>query len=110
MANKIGCLYLTGIGTKKAKLDKLKNALKRIETDSNYIEEKINFQPYPLTKLQPVDTFNRNFAYINKENCELKISNKMIIPYPPGIGLLYPGEAIQNWHLDYLNNDVEIMV
>ena len=34
----------------------------------------------------------------------------MILPYPPGIGLLYPGEAIQKWHLNYLENDVEIMV
>ena len=33
----------------------------------------------------------------------------MILPYPPGIGILYPGEAVQEWHLDYLAQDVEII-
>ena len=108
--NSIACLYLTGIGTTKAKLDKLKNALKKVVTNPSYEFQKEDFQPFPLTKIQPVDTFNRNYIYANKKDALLKISNKMIIPYPPGIGLLYPGEAIQKWHLDYLPNDVEIMV
>ena len=108
--NKTACLYLTGIGTKKSKLEKLKNALKKVITNPSYQFEKTDFQPFPLTKIQPVGTFNKNYVYINKNDSLLKISNKMIIPYPPGIGLLYPGEAIQKWHLDYLPNDIEIMV
>ena len=109
MHNSISCLYLTGIGTTKNKLDKLKNGLKKVITNPSYEFSKADFQPFPLTKMQPVDTFNRNYIYVNKEESLLKISNKMIMPYPPGIGLLYPGEAIQKWHLDYLNNDVEII-
>ena len=108
--NSVACLYLTGIGTSKAKLDRLKNALKKAITNPSYEFEKVDFQPFPLTKIQPVDTFNRNYIYVNKNDSLLKISNKMVIPYPPGIGLLYPGEAIQKWHLDYLPKDVEIMV
>ena len=109
LSNSISCLFLTGIGTTKQKIEKLKNALQKVETDNSYEYNEVDFQPHPLVKLQPVETFNRNFTYINKENCINKISNKMILPYPPGIGILYPGEAIQNWHLDYLNNDVEII-
>lgn len=108
--NSIACLYLTGIGTTKQKLDKLKNALKKAITNPSFEFQKADFQPFPLTKIQPVDTFNCNYVYVNKNDSLLKISNKMIIPYPPGIGLLYPGEAIQKWHLDYLGKDVEIMV
>ena len=107
--NNISCLFLTGIGTTKQKIEKLKNALKKIETDSHFEFNEIDFQPHPLVKYQPVETFNRNFSYINKTNCIHKISNKTIIPYPPGIGILYPGEAIQEWHIDYLENDVEII-
>ncbi|MBQ8636109.1 aminotransferase class I/II-fold pyridoxal phosphate-dependent enzyme [bacterium] len=108
--NDLCCLYLTGIGTKRNKLDKLKNSLKKVMTNPSYVPEKATFQPYPLVKIQPVDTFNKDYIYINKKDSLLKISNKMVIPYPPGIGLLYPGEAIQEWHLDYLSNDVEVMV
>lgn len=108
--NAIGCLYLCGIGTTKQKLEKLKNALKKVQTNPSFEPLSVDFQPFPLVKIQPVGTFNRNYIFINKQDSLLKISNKMILPYPPGIGLLYPGEAIQKWHLDYLNNDVEVIV
>ena len=108
--NSISALYLVGIGTSKHKLDKLKNALKKVLTNPSYEFQKADFQPFPLTKMQPVDTFNKDYVFVNKENSLLKISNRMILPYPPGIGILYPGEAIQKWHMDYLNNDVEVMV
>ena len=108
--NSVACLYLTGIGTTKSKLEKLKNGLKKVVTNPSFKFEKVDFQPFPLVKIQPVDTFNRDYIFVNKNEALLKISNKTIMPYPPGIGLLYPGEAIQKWHLDYLNNDVEIMV
>ena len=107
--NQNSCLYLTGIGTTKQKLEKLKNALKKIQTNPSFEFENIDFQPYPIVKLQPVNAYNRDYIYVNKNDSLLKISNKMILPYPPGIGLLYPGEAIQKWHLNYLNNDVEII-
>ena len=109
MNNKISCLYLTGIGTTRQKLDKLKTALKKVPTNPSYKFEGVDFQPYPLVKLQPVATFNREYMFVNKNNSILKVSNKMIIPYPPGFGVLYPGEAIQDWHLDYLSNDVEVI-
>ncbi len=104
------CLFLTGIGTKSSKLNKLKNALKKIENSDNYEFEKYQFQPYPLIKIQPINAFNRDYRFVSKDEAILKISNKIIMPYPPGIGLLYPGEAIQEWHLEYLEDDVEIMV
>jgi len=117
LCNNLCCLYLAGIGTTKQKLEKLKSALKSankkvtINPNQNDLNNKTDvFQPYPIVKIQPVDAFNRDFIYIKKENSLLKISNKLILPYPPGIGLLYPGEAIQEWHLEYLNNDVEVII
>lgn len=110
MCNLNSCLYLTGLGTNRSKLNNLKSALKKAPIDSKFEFSKIDFQPFPLVKIQPYETFNKDYAFVNKNNSVLKISNEMILPYPPGIGLLYPGEAIQEWHLKYLNNDVEIMV
>jgi len=107
--NSIACLYLTGIGTTKQKLEKLKNALKKIKTNPSFVFQQTDFQPHPLVKLQPLEAFNKNYTYVNKQDSLLKISNDMILPYPLGIGILYPGEAIQKWHLDYLNNNVKII-
>ena len=58
----------------------------------------------------PSEAHNRNYVFVDKDESEGQISNKMILPYPPGIGLLYPGEVIQDWHLDYLDNDVEVII
>ena len=62
-----------------------------------------------MVKIQPVATFKREYVYVNKTDANMKISNKMILPYPPGFAILYPGEAIQNWHINYLSNDVEVI-
>jgi len=108
------CLYLTGIGTKKSSLFGLKNALisaKNKKFDKIIIDEaKIPvFQPYPLVKMQPREAFNRNYIYVTKMNAPLMLSSEMVVPYPPGIGILYPGEAIQQEHLEYLNEDVGVI-
>ena len=109
MNNSLSCLCLTGSGTTKAKLDKLKDALKKIPTNLSYRPEAVQFQPHPLVKLQPVSAFNREYVYVKKEDCLYRVSNKLIVPYPPGFGVLYPGEAIQEWHLSYLNCDVQVI-
>ena len=109
MNNEVSCLYLTGIGTTKQKLTKLFDALKKITPRTKRHFDIFTPQPYPIVKIQPVDSFNLKYNYVSKNKCLLKISNKMILPYPPGIGLLYPGEAIQKWHLDFLDDDVEVI-
>ncbi len=107
-------LYLTGIGTSKAKLDRLKNAL--IDTKNKRFTEILSdemlppvFQPYPLVKLQPWEAFNRDYIYVEKKDSLLMLSSDMIVPYPPGIGVLYPGEAIQSEHFCYLNKDAGVI-
>ena len=110
MTNSVSTLYLTGIGTTKSKLKNLQNALINVPVDSSFEFENVEFQPFPLVKIQPVGTFNQKYDFVKKEDSVLKISNKLIMPYPPGIGLLYPGEAIQEWHLKYLDDNVEVIV
>lgn len=109
--NDFGCLFLTGIGTTKAKLDKLRVALIRI-SESKYEQQDApisDFQPNPLVKVPPNIAFYAKSTFINKEEAELKISSKSIIPYPPGCGVLYAGEAIQEWHMKYLEENVGVI-
>lgn len=114
ISSEFSCLYLTGIGTMPQKLDKLKHALidvKNKKFDKILTDEVKTpiFQPYPLVKIKPSEAFNREYIYVSKENAALMLSSEMIVPYPPGIGVLYPGEAIQNEHLMYLNDDVGVI-
>ncbi len=109
MNNSICCLYLTGIGTQNAKLNKLKNALIEVPCENNFEYEKAEFQPHPNTKLKPWQAFSMKHHIKNSEDSLLDISADMIIPYPPGIGILYPGEAIQKWHLKYLDKTINVI-
>lgn len=112
MCGKKYCLFLTGIGTSKKKIDTLKNTLKKIKTNNNqdFLQSDVDFQPIPLVKLSPFEAFNRENRFVSKKESLFQISNQTILPYPPGIGLLYPGEIIQEWHLKYLNENVEIIL
>lgn len=107
--NDFGALFLTGIGTTKAKLDKLRIALIKIleeKEERNYIPT-ADFQPNPLVKIQPWQAFYLKGVQVNAKDSELLISRESVIPYPPGIGILYPGEAIQEWHIKHLQESIE---
>ena len=51
--NSVSCLFLTGIGTTKQKIEKLKNAIKKVETNPSFDFEEASFQPHPLVNFNP---------------------------------------------------------
>ena len=109
--NDFGALFLCGIGTTKSKLDKLRIALIRILEENkelSYIPQ-ADFQPAPLVKMPPCIAYYGKETFVNKEDSELMISSRSIIPYPPGFGILYPGEAIQEWHMKYLDENTGVI-
>lgn len=109
--NDFGVLFLTGIGTCRNKFDKLKTAMLKIHNLKEPLDYVPNaeFQPPPLVKIQPCAAFWANKTFVNKEDSELLISADSIIPYPPGFGILYPGEAIQEWHMKYLDENTKVV-
>lgn len=109
MNNEICCLYLTGIGTTKSKLSRLKSALINVPIDKDYEYAIAEFQPHPNVKLKPWQAFCAGHSICEKTDACMKISAESIIPYPPGIGILYPGETIQQWHLNYINKVINVI-
>ncbi len=108
LANNISLLFLCGIGTCKNKLDKLKDVLLYVKIPRQQVPAQ-DFQPYPFTKVQPHEAWNMNYAFVEKKDALLKVSAQTIVQYPPGYAILYPGEVIQEWHLNYLDNKVKVL-
>lgn len=90
-------LFITGIGTDKRKLDKLNSALKKVFqyvddeksrdiTEGNFI--------LPAMHLNPKEAFNAPYEIIDTEKARGRISAELIISYPPGIPIIFPGEEI----------------
>ena len=92
--------------------------LKSIETlDINLLkEEKIEFTKRNLDSikaLEPFEVFDLKGRLISIEEALNEISKDFIVPYPPGIPLVVPGEVITkeaiNIIKEYLNNDLSIL-
>lgn len=111
LANDKSVLFLTGIGTSKNKLNKLKNALIKISKSVcekscllNEDEQNKNLNyPNPQLAISPRMAFNQPYKNIKTKDSIGEISQELIMNYPPGIPILIPGEIIKDEHLAFLS-------
>lgn len=61
----------------------------------------------PEKILEPYEAFKLSYETIDINKCEERISKEFIIPYPPGIPLICPGEKIGKEAVDIINDYVE---
>ena len=101
-------LFLTGVGTTANKFTDLKRALRKVKLEKEILPE-VSFQPFPFVKLSPSEVTQHGYTYVDIDDALLKLSFETITPYPPCTPILYPGEAIQEWHLYYLDKDVGVL-
>lgn len=77
------------------------------QMESNYFSE------IPEKRLEPYEVFNKKGKWCEVEKSEGCIAKEAIIPYPPGIPLICPGEVISanaiNIIKDYVNNKKSIV-
>ncbi len=116
LANEKSVLFLTGIGTTKSKLNKLKKALIKIskqvssETGSEFEEQKCTEICEPKVVFSPQKVYNMDYKSVKVEACIGQISKELIINYPPGMPIIIPGELIQESHLPLLKDYTTIKV
>lgn len=98
------CLALATLMNDKEDFDKLIDALKNIATNEDF--EKVNHInlniPTPEVKLPIYEAFYSNKKIEDLRKSIGKISGSFIIPYPPGIPLVCPGEEITTKHIDLI--------
>lgn len=90
-------------------------AIKELNMDILKTEESIvEFsKSYPEKVLEPYEVFNFKYKYINLNESIDKISKEFIVPYPPGIPVVCPGEKITSEVIDilmsYINNNLSVI-
>ncbi|EQK40880.1 aminotransferase class-V family protein [[Clostridium] bifermentans ATCC 638] len=105
LSNYYGVLLIATIGNTKDEFLKLKDVL--FEIDKIYKKEShLKSVSYPI-KLPKKILTPREAFYMNKKNVKIensigKISGEYIIPYPPGVSLVSPGEEITREVIDYI--------
>lgn len=105
LSNYYGVLLIATIGNTKDEFLKLKDVL--FEIDKIYKKEyhlKSVSYPIKLPKkiLSPREAFYMDKKNVKIENSIGKISGEYIIPYPPGVSLVSPGEEITKEVIDYI--------
>ncbi|MEJ8553931.1 aminotransferase class I/II-fold pyridoxal phosphate-dependent enzyme [Tepidibacter sp. Z1-5] len=104
LSNPYGVLLICSIGNDKDDFEKLRQALKYIDNeigDEDLLES--DYPNYiPKKALNPREAFYSNRKSIPIEDSIGKICAEYIIPYPPGISLLSPGEIITKEVIEYV--------
>jgi arginine decarboxylase len=107
LSNYYGALLISSIGNAKQDFDKLKHALSEIDKlkKDNKLSKTIKY-PTELPKkiMSPRDAFYGEKIDININESIGKICGEHIIPYPPGVSLISPGEEITKEAIDYVLN------
>ncbi|MBE6070508.1 MAG: aminotransferase class I/II-fold pyridoxal phosphate-dependent enzyme [Clostridium butyricum] len=92
----------------------LYNAVIKLDMDilKGKIEECYDLS-IPEKVLEPYEVFNMESEYLDFRQCEGKIAKEAIIPYPPGIPIVCPGEKVTREAIyvikDYIDNDKDIL-
>ncbi|MEG1312528.1 MAG: aminotransferase class I/II-fold pyridoxal phosphate-dependent enzyme [Romboutsia sp.] len=105
LANYYGILLICTIGNERQNFKILELALNKIcKRDNNKNElEKIKYPiQNPLKVLSPRDAFYKSKKSVKINDSIGKVCGEYIIPYPPGIILLSPGEIITKEIIDYI--------
>ncbi len=105
LSNPYGVLLICTIGNDKNDFKKLRQALSYIDNemgDKDLLE--IDYPNYiPEKAFNPREAFYSNKKSIPIKDAIGKICAEYIIPYPPGISLLSPGEIITKEIIEYVH-------
>ncbi len=100
-------LAMMGMGTEKEDVERLIRALKDCShlVEGHYVKKK-NIYSYPIAErcINPWETIEKEKEEVLLIESIGRISGEFIIPYPPGIPALVPGEKIDQNTLSFLSN------
>lgn len=105
LSNYYGVLLIATIGNTKDEFLKLKDVLFEIDKiykKENYLKNVSYPIKLPKKILSPREAFYMDKKNVKIENSIGKISGEYIIPYPPGVSLVSPGEEITREVIDYI--------
>lgn len=99
-------LAIASIGNEANDFHRLTKALKNIHSDKKIPHKKFQLPEYsfmiPEMKILPREAIYRKSKYVPFTESRGNISGEYIIPYPPGIPLICPGEVITNELIEYV--------
>ena len=94
-------MCMTGIGNKRCDFEKLLDALKEIAAQRQLLEVKPQ-QPEAVTKTLELTAVPVRKERVKLENAAGRVCGSSVIPYPPGIPIVCPGEIFDEEVVEYI--------
>jgi len=90
-----GVVLILSPFNEEADFNMIYNAIFKLDLEDIYGENQSKYSSeIPEKVLEPYEVFKLNSEWLEIEKCENCIAKEAIIPYPPGIPLVCPGERI----------------
>lgn len=87
--------------------EKIYDALEKLDLSKLSCEKSLSYsRNIPKKILEPYEVFNSDSEFISAYGSAGRIAKESIIPYPPGIPLVCPGEVITEEAIDIINDYV----
>ena len=108
-ADPVWCICVAGLGTKAKHVEVLTKALKEISQKGTsllcacYEKEDSVLPPIPSQYLTPRKAWFAEKEKIPFEESRGRVSAEIVVPYPPGIPVLCPGEVVSDEVYEYLD-------
>lgn len=103
-------LAMVSVMNTKEDLDKLYLALKdvsKVYSKDSLKEEKNIKYIYPKKQMEIYEAFNEESKFVRLDEAVDELSADYIIPYPPGVPILAPGEVLSSDIMDYIKEVIE---
>jgi len=94
-------MCMTGIGNKRCDFERLVDALQEISMHTKGEYDAVK-PPEALTKKLEMRKMPERKRFVEIENAEGRVCASSIIPYPPGIPIVCPGEVIDRDVIEYV--------
>ncbi|TCS94329.1 aminotransferase class I/II-fold pyridoxal phosphate-dependent enzyme [Hazenella coriacea] len=106
-------LFVFTLGTEKKELDDLLSVLDQLEDEISSLSnvEAIDLPSFPLQSEAPISFLElkkKKRVLINLEDALGECCSEMIVPYPPGIPFLLPGERFSKEAINYLHQMIQL--
>lgn len=107
-SNKAICLCIATVCDDKDSLLTLKQGIETCEKSAYLPTRSLVFETLPEIKLKPNEVLYRERRRVRLEDALGQVSGDYIIPYPPGIPLVVPGEIIHEKLIQLLIREKEL--
>lgn len=76
-------------------------------------KKKVVISSIPESKLNPYETLNASYKKVKLEDSRGKVSKSAVVPYPPGVPIIMPGEVFNLEVIkdikECIENNVEVL-